>query len=101
VPYAIIMVFIPIFSLLDEFHVLPLPMDFGATSTPEQGESSPTIVIPPPDVKMMDSTVKILYLSSSLSSSQGNLSEVSAHASIERPSSETQVLTSVDLLSTS
>ena len=47
----------------------PLPVDFGTISQPKQGNSGPTIVIPPPNVKMMDTTSHILYLSSSLSSS--------------------------------
>lgn len=61
----------------------PLPVDFGTISKPEQGDSGPTIVIPPHDVDMTDSTGHILYLLSSLSSSQENLSEVFACASIE------------------
>lgn len=65
VPYEIIMVIIPIFfPCLKEFHDFlqalckyeatrsgsptPLPVDFVTTSTPEQGDSGPTILIPPP-----------------------------------------------------
>ena len=79
----------------------PLPMDSGTTSKPKQGDSGPTITITPPDVEMTDPMGHILYLSSSLSSLQENLSKVSAHTSIKPLSIESQVSTSIDPPSTS
>ena len=50
--------------------------------------SSHTIVIPPPNIEMMDFTGHIFYLSSSLSFSQANLFKVSACVSIKPPSTK-------------
>ena len=72
----------------------PLSIDSGTTSKSEQGDSGPTIVIPPPNVEMIDTTGHILYLSSSLSSSQANLSEVSVCTSLNPLSIKSHVSTS-------
>lgn len=79
----------------------PIPMDFGTTSTTEHGLFNPTIMITPPDADMTNTIAHILYLSSSLISLQKNLSEISTCTSIEPPSLETHVSTSVDFPSTS
>ena len=76
-------------------------MDSHTTSQPKHGDSSPTIVIPPPNVEMTDNIDHILYLSSSLSSLLKNLPKVSTHASIEPILIESQVSTSIDPPSTS
>lgn len=79
----------------------PLPVDFGTTSQPKQGNSGRSIVIPPPDVEMMDTIGPILYLSSSLSSSPEKILEVAVRIFIEHFSTEFEVSTSVDPSSTS
>ena len=71
----------------------PLSVDSGTTSKPEQGDSGPTIMITTPNVEMTDTIGHILYLSSSLSSSQANLSEDSVRTSIKALSIESHVST--------
>jgi len=64
----------------------PLPVDFDIIIQLERGHSGPKSL--PPDVEMMDTKGHTLYLSSSLSSSQVNLSMISMHTSIKPLSTE-------------
>lgn len=80
----------------------PLPTGSSPTTFPRQDVSQPTIVIPPLDVDMMDSSTPIIYLLSSMGSIYLDSLGVSyICASFEPSSEDTLVSTLVDSTLTS